>query len=167
MTDKPDLALKSEIPTKVSLLENDSGYLTEHQSLSDYYTKEQTDQKISQKQDAYELISRDGKQKIEGDRLVYESRVVHEFGPWTRDNDGTVDETWQLEQNGPTWIWRNQAGQRSLEWYNKEEAENATSFYTDDTYQVWSRTETSHNEWFSTGELALTSDISASEAKVY
>lgn len=43
VTDKPDLALKSEIPTKVSQLDNDAGYLTEHQSLSDYYTKEQTD----------------------------------------------------------------------------------------------------------------------------
>ena len=56
VTGKPDLALKSEIPTKTSQLSNDSGYLTEHQSLSDYYTKDQTDLKISEKQDILPLI---------------------------------------------------------------------------------------------------------------
>lgn len=35
-------ALVSQIPLSVSQLENDSGYLTEHQSLSDYYTKNET-----------------------------------------------------------------------------------------------------------------------------
>ena len=41
-TDLPSLdgyALKTEIPTKVSQLENDSGYLTEHQDLSAYALK--------------------------------------------------------------------------------------------------------------------------------
>lgn len=33
-------ANKSDVPTKVSELENDSGYLTEHQSLEEYVTKE-------------------------------------------------------------------------------------------------------------------------------
>ena len=37
-----DYALTSQIPLSVSQLENDSGYLTEHQSLSDYYTKSET-----------------------------------------------------------------------------------------------------------------------------
>ena len=32
-------SLKTEIPNKVSELENDSGYLTEHQNLSDYAKK--------------------------------------------------------------------------------------------------------------------------------
>ena len=36
-------ALKTEIPTKVSTLENDAGYLTEHQDLSDYATKSDLD----------------------------------------------------------------------------------------------------------------------------
>ena len=35
-------ALTSQIPLSVSQLENDAGYLTEHQSLSDYYTKSET-----------------------------------------------------------------------------------------------------------------------------
>lgn len=34
--DKSSLALKTELPTKVSELTNDAGYLTEHQSLADY-----------------------------------------------------------------------------------------------------------------------------------
>lgn len=59
------------MPTKTSQLANDSGFLTEHQSLSDYYTKKQTDEKIAEKQDAYALASRNDQQKIEGDRLVY------------------------------------------------------------------------------------------------
>ena len=38
---------KPTIPTKTSQLTNDSGYLTEHQSLSDYYTKSQVDSSIN------------------------------------------------------------------------------------------------------------------------
>ena len=37
---KPDLALKSDIPTKTSQLDNDSGYVNEA-SLSDYVTKDE------------------------------------------------------------------------------------------------------------------------------
>ena len=61
----------SSVPTKTSQLTNDSGFLSAHQSLSNYYTKEETDQKILENQDAYELFSRNDQQKIEGDRLVY------------------------------------------------------------------------------------------------
>lgn len=38
---------KPTIPTKTSQLTNDSGYLTEHQSLDNYYTKEQTNSSIN------------------------------------------------------------------------------------------------------------------------
>ena len=38
---------KPTIPTKTSQLTNDSGYITEHQSLDNYYTKEQTDSSIN------------------------------------------------------------------------------------------------------------------------
>ena len=40
ITEKPDLALKADIPTKTSQLDNDSGYLDEA-SLSDYVTKDE------------------------------------------------------------------------------------------------------------------------------
>ena len=39
--------LAAGIPTRMSQLTNDSGYLTEHQSLENYYTKEQTDSSIN------------------------------------------------------------------------------------------------------------------------
>ena len=43
-----DLATTSQIPTKTSQLENDSGYLTEHQSLDGFATKEYVDKEISE-----------------------------------------------------------------------------------------------------------------------
>lgn len=43
---------KPAIPTKTSQLTNDSGYLTEHQSLADYYTKSQVDSSINAAIDA-------------------------------------------------------------------------------------------------------------------
>lgn len=43
---------KPTIPTKTSQLTNDSGYLTEHQSLDNYYTKEQTNNSITTALDA-------------------------------------------------------------------------------------------------------------------
>lgn len=43
---------KPTIPTKTSQLTNDSGYLTEHQSLADYYTKSQVDSSINTVMDA-------------------------------------------------------------------------------------------------------------------
>lgn len=46
-TDLTNYALKSEIPTKVSELSNDSGYLTEHQSLEGYATEQYVDEAIA------------------------------------------------------------------------------------------------------------------------
>ena len=40
ITEKPDLALKADVPTKTSQLDNDSGYLNEA-ALSDYVTKDE------------------------------------------------------------------------------------------------------------------------------
>ena len=42
-----DLATTSQIPTKTSQLENDSGYLTEHQSLDGFATTEYVNKAIS------------------------------------------------------------------------------------------------------------------------
>lgn len=40
-------AKASDVPKKTSQLTNDSGYLTEHQSLEEYYTKTQADTKLN------------------------------------------------------------------------------------------------------------------------
>lgn len=47
-----------KVPTKVSDLDNDKGYLTEHQDLSNYYTKQETDTAIEEatKENQWELI---------------------------------------------------------------------------------------------------------------
>jgi hypothetical protein len=46
------IARTEDIPTKVSQLTNDKGYLTSHQSLANYYTKGETDSLLSDKQNA-------------------------------------------------------------------------------------------------------------------
>ena len=54
--DYDDLSNKPTIPTvptNVSAFTNDAGYLTKHQSLDNYYTKFETDNKIDDKIDAY------------------------------------------------------------------------------------------------------------------
>lgn len=43
-----DNELRRDIPTKVGQLTNDKGYITEHQSLDNYYTKAQTDSAIDE-----------------------------------------------------------------------------------------------------------------------
>lgn len=45
-------AVSSNIPTKVSQLSNDKGYLTEHQSLDNYYTKQRVDSDIKSVRDS-------------------------------------------------------------------------------------------------------------------
>ena len=40
------------VPTKVSAFENDKGYLTEHQSLDNYYTKSEVTEELNKKQDS-------------------------------------------------------------------------------------------------------------------
>ena len=45
-------ALKSEIPTKVSQLQNDSGFLTSHQSLANYYKKTEVNNMLDGKANA-------------------------------------------------------------------------------------------------------------------
>lgn len=47
--------IQSNIPTSVSQLKNDKGYLTEHQSLDNYYTKAQTDSAIDDAIDGIEI----------------------------------------------------------------------------------------------------------------
>lgn len=48
LTNKPTIPT---VPTNVSAFTNDAGYLTQHQSLSNYYTKSETDAELADKQD--------------------------------------------------------------------------------------------------------------------
>lgn len=56
--DITDKANRSEIPTKLSELEDDKNYLTAHQSLSDYYTKKEVDAKLTFDDDVVDSFTR-------------------------------------------------------------------------------------------------------------
>lgn len=85
LSDKPTIPT---VPTNVSAFTNDAGYLTEHQSLSDYYTKSDVDTELSDKQDkltagtnitidANNVISSTGGEQVQAD--------------WNQTDDTAVD----------------------------------------------------------------------------
>ena len=93
--------------------------MTAHQSLSNYYTKQQTDEAISNALssagDSHYIESEDGQQRIYGNGDVRTlSSTPGAYGPWTSAVDGTVDETWHVVESGANlWCWENSLGVRS------------------------------------------------------
>lgn len=75
-------ANSSDIPTKVSQLENDSGYLTEHQDISgkadkkDVYTKEETDTKIEELKQNISSYSQSFTGTVEEYKLAEENGLI-------------------------------------------------------------------------------------------
>ena len=80
-----DEALRAEIPTKTSELTNDSGFLTEHQSLSDYYTKTEVDGKVQVEADAREAADN----ALRGEIPTKTSQLDNDSGFLTKA--GTID----------------------------------------------------------------------------
>lgn len=85
LSDKPTIPT---VPTNVSAFTNDAGYLTEHQSLSDYYTKSEVNTELADKQDkltagtnitidANNVISSTGGEQVQAD--------------WNQTDDTAVD----------------------------------------------------------------------------
>ena len=101
----------SQIPTKTSQLTNDSGFIGTEQ-LSDYYTKQQTDEAISSALSSAEVAkcieSEDGQQRIYGNGDVRTlSSAPGTYGPWT-DEDGNADERWRVtEVSAGVFAWWN------------------------------------------------------------
>lgn len=162
----------NQIPTKISQLDNDSNYLTEHQSLSAYYTKAKTDEAISSalsaKVDAKYIESEDGHQRIYGNGDVRTlSSVPGTYGPWT-DENGNVDETWYVtEVSSGVFIWKNDVyGQSSISWSSYEEAENAKKFSTNNGTN-WTRSYTPGQQIQTEDELALKSDIPTNTSQLF
>ena len=157
-----------QIPTKTSQLENDSNFLTAHQSLSNYYTKQETDEAISSALssagDSHYIESEDGTQRIYGNRDVRTlSSTPGTYGPWT-DEEGNVDNTWkvvEISSNAFCYIRGDSMSQRSLEtWASREEAQKATMFRTAGDEKLWTRSHTPGvDNWIKADELALKSDI--------
>ena len=115
-----EYALTSQIPTNVSQLSNDAGYLTEHQSLSDYYMKNETS---SANQISDELASKlestaaapvfdssktyDVGEYVTHDSMLYVcTSAVETSGEWTGDSNWletdmtTPDATLDIMANG-------------------------------------------------------------------
>lgn len=75
------------VPTNVSAFTNDAGYLTEHQSLSDYYTKSEVDTELADKQDTL----------TPGANITIENNVISSTGgtqvqaDWNQTDDTAVD----------------------------------------------------------------------------
>ena len=80
-----DEAIESKIPTKTSQLSNDSGFLTEHQSLSDYYTKTEVDGKVQVEADAREAADN----ALRADIPTKTSQLENDSGFLTKA--GTID----------------------------------------------------------------------------
>ena len=145
--------------------------MTAHQSLSDYYTKQQTDEAISNALssagDSHYIESEDGTQRIYGNGDVRTlSSTPGTYGPWT-DEDGNVDNTWrvvEISSNAFCYVQGEDYSKRSVEtWAYREEAEKATMFRTAGDGKLWTRTYTPGAEtWTKAGELALKSDILSS-----
>lgn len=102
--------------------------MTEHQPLTAYYTKDETNKVISDKEDAKYIES--DTQKIYGNgEVITFSSAPGTYGPWT-DENGNVDETWYVtEVSSGVFIWKNDVyGQSSGSWSSYEEAENVKKF---------------------------------------
>ena len=78
-------ASTTDIPTKTSQLDNDSGFLTEHQSLSDYYTKTEVDGKVKVEADARESADN----ALRADIPTKTSHLTNDSGFLT--NSDTID----------------------------------------------------------------------------
>lgn len=68
-------ALKTDIPTKTSLLDNDSGFLTEHQPLTDYVKKTELSD-YATKTDIAKLTNIDTELKEDSDNLVTNKAIT-------------------------------------------------------------------------------------------
>ena len=141
--------------------------MTAHQSLSDYYTKEQTDEAISgalsSAGNSKYIESEDGKQRIYGNGDVnILSSAPGTYGPWT-DEEGNVDNTWRVVEISAgvfCYVHGDDYSYRSNDtWSSREEAENAKTFEAIGG-NVWTRPYIPGQEsWVKEGELALKSDI--------
>lgn len=104
--------------------------MTAHQSLSDYYTKQQTDEAISNALssagDSHYIESEDGTQRIYGNGDVRAlSSTPGTYGPWT-DEEGNVDNTWrvvEISSNVFCYVQGEDYSKRSVEtWASREDA---------------------------------------------
>lgn len=90
-----DYATRSDIPTELSDLENDKGFITKTVSgLTNYYDKDVVDEKLADKQD--KLIAGDGI-SIDDDNVITNTRLTAAWGNITGDIANQTDLKGQLD----------------------------------------------------------------------
>ena len=85
LSDKPTIPT---VPTNVSAFTNDAGYLTEHQSLSDYYTKTEVDTELSDKQDK---LTAGANITIDANNVISSTGGTQVQADWNQTDDTAVD----------------------------------------------------------------------------
>ena len=85
LSDKPTIPT---VPTNVSAFTNDAGYLTEHQSLSDYYTKSEVDTELADKQDK---LTAGTNITIDANNVISSTGGTQVQADWNQTDDTAVD----------------------------------------------------------------------------
>jgi hypothetical protein len=76
------------VPTNVSAFTNDAGYLTEHQSLSDYYTKTEVDTELADKQDK---LTAGSNITIDANNVISSTGGTQQQADWNQTDTTAVD----------------------------------------------------------------------------
>jgi hypothetical protein len=76
------------VPTNVSAFTNDAGYLTEHQSLDDYYTKSEVNTELADKQDK---LTAGTNITIDANNVISSTGGEQQQADWNQTDDTAVD----------------------------------------------------------------------------
>ena len=125
-------ANKSEIPTvptNVSAFTNDAGYLTQHQSLDNYYTKSQVDTSLESKADKTEIPSLNGyatEQWVGEQGYLTEHQPLKTINGETIVGDGNIEIS-SGEETDPIWT------AEKVNYYTKTEVDTSLESKADKT----------------------------------
>jgi hypothetical protein len=76
------------VPTNVSAFTNDAGYLTEHQSLDEYYTKSEVNTELADKQDK---LTAGTNITIDANNVISSTGGEQQQADWNQTDDTAVD----------------------------------------------------------------------------
>jgi hypothetical protein len=85
LTNKPVIPT---VPTNVSAFTNDAGYLTQHQSLDNYYTKSEVDAELADKQDT---LTAGQNITIDANNVISSTGGTQQQADWNQSDSSAVD----------------------------------------------------------------------------
>ena len=124
--DKTDIPT---VPTNVSAFTNDAGYLTEHQSLNDYYTKTEVNTSLESKADKTEIPSLNGyatEQWVGQQGYLTEHQTLKTINGQTIVGDGNIEIS-SGEETDPIW------NAEKVNYYTKTEVNSSLEAKADKT----------------------------------